>query len=120
MSTAVVNLTAHPVIVLDAAGHALATYPPSGTVARIDERLAAPTELATDGGIVPVREVRYAARVQALPDPQPGKVYLVSRVLAAAVKRRDIYFPAGEVRDEAGAIIGCRYLGQFVAGGDDA
>ena len=53
-----------------------------------------------------------------LPAPQPGVGYFVSRFLAARVPRNDLYFPADEVRDENGRIIGCRALGRFVGGTD--
>lgn len=120
MTMQVLNLTAHSVIVLDAAGHVLAAFPPAGPVARIEEQLGAPTDLLTEAGAVPARAVRYAERVHALPDPEPGTAYLVSRVLAAAMRRDDLLFPGGEVRDDNGNIIGCRYLGRFEAENADA
>ncbi|MBK8468418.1 MAG: hypothetical protein IPL45_01110 [Actinomycetales bacterium] len=87
--------------------------------ARIVEEVAAPSALGTDQGPVPVRTVSYAGGVAGLPEKVSGTAYLVSRVLAAAVPRDDLYFPLDEVRDDSGGTIRCRALGQFDHGDPD-
>jgi hypothetical protein len=116
--TTVVNLTAHRVAVFD--GDAvIAAWDPSGVVARLTELSSASRPIMTNHGEVPVTTVTYADRVTGLPLASPGTAYIVSRVLAAAWPREDLYFPADEVRDETGQIVGCRTLGRF-SGPDDA
>jgi hypothetical protein len=116
-----INLTTHPVIVY-AGDRSVASWPPSGGFARLEEVLDGKGSLATDQGEVPGVRIRYSERVADLPEPRAGTAYIVSRVLAAAVARDDLYFPYDEVRDADGRIVGCRALGQFVhdSGGHDA
>ena len=110
----VVNLTLHPVTVYDA-DRPVASWPPSGAFARLVESHAPAPTVLTEQGPVPVTEISYAPTVADLPEPVPGTVFLVSRVLAAAVPRGDLLFPAEEVRDDHGQIIGCRTLARFAA-----
>lgn len=109
---ALINLTPHDVTVF-AGDTPIASWLASGTFARIVEEVSAPTDMDTDQGLVPVSLVRYADTVDGLTGKVSGTAYLVSRVLAAAVPRDDLYFPLDEVRDATGRIIGCRALGQF-------
>lgn len=113
----VVNLTPHVVRVYQV-DRVVASYPPSGCFARLREQVAPDDDLPVEDrevGTVRLPRVRvsYAHEVDDLPDPRDDTAYLVSRVLAAAVDRADLYFPWGEVRDPAGAVIGCRALGKF-------
>ncbi|MDN5789577.1 MAG: hypothetical protein L0H25_01735 [Micrococcales bacterium] len=108
----IVNLTAHPVIVLHGS-EVCARWEASGVVARLVEVTSAGEMLTTTQGQVPVTRLTYSDAVEGLPDACPGTAYLVSRVLAAARPRPDVFFPWGEVRDTDGQIIGCRALGQF-------
>ncbi len=112
MSSVMVNLTLHEVVVYDG-DRPLARWAPAGVFARIEERTESEGHLDTDQGTVPTILLDYGSSVLDLPDPQEGRAYIVSRVLAATVRRPDVYFPAGEVRDDAGRIIGCRALGRF-------
>lgn len=110
------NLTPHTVRVLDGE-RVTAVWPPSGRFARVVEARRAGRALTTDIGEVPLVEVTYSPDVVDLPPEQPGVAYVVSRVLAAAVARDDLYFPADEVRDESGGIVGCRALARFTHAG---
>ena len=118
-TTRIVNLTAHPVTVYEANG-VLARWEPCGVVARVIESIRESAPLASDHGDVPVCLVRYEERIEGLPatDADAGTAYVVSRVLAAARPRHDLYFPVDEVLDEHGRIIGCRALGQFAQEGE--
>lgn len=108
----VVNLTPHTVRVMPESGPD-AVFSAAGGVARVREVIGETTSVTTAEGRVPIQDVSYSEVVDDLPDPQPGVLYLVSRVTAAAVDRGDLVFPQGELRDEHGAIIGCRALGRF-------
>lgn len=119
MTFALVNLTPHPVSVIPN-DVTVAIVAPSGRVARLREVVQAREELATEDGDIPLTSVRYSDHVDGLPEPRVGVIYLVSRVLAASVARADLVFPGGEVRDDNGNIIGCRYLGRFDVADADA
>lgn len=107
-----VNLTAHRInVVVD--GCTVGSWPPSGTIARLAERIHPDIPVRERNTKVPTERTLYLHEVAGLPDPVAGTVFLVSRVLAAHVPREDLYFPSGEVRDEAGQIVGCRALGRF-------
>lgn len=113
MNNRVVNLTPHAVRVLDDLNSPVIEFAPSGTVARLRESLTSGLTLRVHGVDCPAALVRYVDTVEGLPFSRPGVILLVSRVLAAAVVREDLYFPGGEVRAQDGTIIGCRYLGRF-------
>jgi hypothetical protein len=108
----VVNLTPHPVTVYS--GDAVvASWPPAGPFARLAEIRDERQTLSTHAGDVPVIGITYSEEIAELPEPSRGTVYVVSRVLAAAVPRHDLFAPVDEVRDSEGQIIGCRALGTF-------
>ncbi|BAK34151.1 hypothetical protein MLP_11370 [Microlunatus phosphovorus NM-1] len=118
----IVNLTPHEVTVMPGDAEAV-TFPASGEFARVREHLGDEVWVATEGGRVPVRQLTYDEQVDDLPDPSPGVLYLVSRLTALSVRRDDLIFPQGELRDDNGQIIGCRGLGTFadpasIAGGE--
>lgn len=107
-----INLTPHPVNVFDA-DRVVGSWPPAGPFARRAEIWSPAGSLITDQGSLPLTDVSYGSDVLELPEPVTGTAYVVSRVLADAVPREDLYFPADEVRDHAGQIIGCRTLARF-------
>lgn len=115
-AVSLVNLTAHPVVVFDSDGGVVLRIEPAGPVARIAQIIQAEGVLDVDGALVPVSKMAYAAEIELLPAPVEGTAYVVSRVLANAVPRPDLFFPADEVRDAQGAIVGCRGLAQMVQG----
>lgn len=96
-----VNLTPHTINLI--AENKIETIVPSGTIARV---LCSSETLYGLNGF-PVRTNKYG-EVTGLPEPTPGKVFIVSALVAQAVKgREDILVPDGTVRDENGVIIGC-------------
>jgi hypothetical protein len=106
-----VNLTPHPVAIYrdksveDGPDEVI---PPSGTVARI-----ATIELGTGLSAHSGRsyELVEYGHAHDLPQPVAGTGYVVSLVVALAVRGRDdLLAPYLEVRNEAGTMIGCRYL----------
>ncbi|MDR2975553.1 MAG: hypothetical protein LBV00_12755 [Propionibacteriaceae bacterium] len=112
-----VNLTPHAFRLFDSSGGVLIDLAPEGQFARRGERVRSSPPLSdVDGGSgpLPVGLVEMDDIVTDLPSPQPGTVYIVSRLTALVIDDRDdVYFPMDEVRDDGGTIIGCRLLGQM-------
>lgn len=109
----IINLTPHDVTVMPADDAEAVTFLASGEFARVREHLGGEVWIATDAGQVPLQQLTYGDQVDGLPDPSPGMLYLVSRLTALSVRRDDLVFPQGELRDDNGQIVGCRALGTF-------
>ena len=96
-----VNLTPHAIVVVGGP-----TLPPSGVVARC---ATTSTPAGEHEGVPLVRTV-YGP-VSGLPEPQPGVMFVVSGMVRAAVPgRQDVASPGDLVRDEVGAVVGCKGL----------
>lgn len=101
MNARFLNLTPHAVVVVNGP-----TLPPSGQVARCS---SASVPAGEHGG-VPLSRVSFGA-VEGLPDPEPGVIFVVSGLVRAAVPgRSDVASPGDLVRDEKGAVVGCKGL----------
>jgi hypothetical protein len=104
-----VNLTPHPVAIYR--NRAIEegpaeVIPPSGTVARV-----ATIDLGTQLGANCSYEFVQYGHLEGLPPRQEGTEYIVSLVCALAARGRDdLLAPYVEVRNDAGTMIGCRYL----------
>ncbi len=118
MAVRIINLTPHPVRLLaDEGGHALIIeVPPSGTIARAEERteLEGHLQLGAEGARVPVYRVVRGQPV-GLPEPEEGTIYIVSSPAAAAVReyfpdRRDVFVPYDS---SYGWIVGARGLARL-------
>lgn len=109
MTQRLINLTPHGIDVLDADGVLLVHLPPSGLVARVDPQVLGVDNVVVEGAAVPIRTLRNDT-VDGLPDPDPAVRYVVSRTLAAFVRRPDLLVVDQPVRDAAGQVIGCRGL----------
>lgn len=123
-----VNLTEHE-IVLDALGQtgqvtepegltptSTVRIPPAGQFARVDDAgaLLAKGWLDVVTDRVRLTKLSRSGRVIDLPAPEPGTMYVVSRLTAHAARRRaDLVFPLAEIRDAEGRIIGARGLGSY-------
>ena len=106
----ILNLTPHPVNIINGEGVMTATVPVAGPAPRLAELVESLP--AVDG--LPVNKVSYSEEITNLPAPHKGVLLIVSRITAAAVTgREDILFPHGEVRDEGGRILGVMALGRF-------
>ena len=120
--TEIINLTPHP-LNLELGGK-MVEIPSSGvarcatTVVDVIENLNGLSEedkdyfreICADLG---VRLVTTSfGEVVGLPEPQEGKIYVVSAMVLAALKgsRRDVFGPADYIRDESGKIVGARAL----------
>lgn len=103
----IVNLTPHAVNFISDDGNIIKTIEPSGAVARV----SAKTETIGEIDGLPVTTSVYG-EVTGLPEPEEGKVYVVSSLVAGrTTNRNDVFVPNEPVRDEKGRIVGCRSLG---------
>jgi hypothetical protein len=90
------------------------TLPPEGQAARVDDPVVQEVSLLTDNGSVREARLRRTRSVTNLPEPQPGAVYLVSRLTAlAARRRRDLVFPFDEYRNDGSVVAGAHALARF-------
>ena len=76
-----VNLTPHEVVILDDNKNVVKTFAPSGLIARCS---ANEQYVNTLDGVKITRQ--SFGEVQGLPEPQAGTWYIVSRIVAEAVK----------------------------------
>lgn len=102
----IVNLTPHDVNIV---GDVEVTIPASGDLARV----AATTDVIGSVNGIPLTANAYG-EVTGLPDEQENTIFIVSALVANALKgvRDDLVIPNEAVRDEAGRIIGCKSLGR--------
>lgn len=111
----VINLTPHAINFVDSANKLIAKIEPTGlarcTMSR--NQIGSLAFCSYKGCInivnVPVNENIYG-EVIGLPEPKAGTIYIVSAIVAQAVKglRDDVFVTDDAVRNEAGQIISCR------------
>lgn len=107
-----VNLTPHPISLyrqVPRSGYdsAVSTIQPDGRVARIAEQIE--DEKSEFAGW-PVVGVDYRG-IEGLPAPERNVRYIVSLPVALACPfRSDLLVPYDQVRNETGAVVGCRRL----------
>lgn len=97
-----VNLTPHTINVIGQDGKKLDILP-SGTVARCSQEEKVIGEI---NGF-PVTQQRFGDVVD-LPEPQDGTMFIVSRLVADASRRKDLLIPGPLMRNEEGVVIGCK------------
>jgi hypothetical protein len=109
----VINLTPHAVVLMpEGPDGPSVTLEPSGVVARCATQRVRAGEVEIAGLTVPITRTSFG-RLEGLPDPQPGVLYLTSALAAqaaAASGRTDVVMVDDPVRDEAGRVIGARAL----------
>ncbi|MFT3662697.1 MAG: hypothetical protein QM809_15345 [Gordonia sp. (in: high G+C Gram-positive bacteria)] len=109
-----INATPHDLHVFDADDTLLCTIPRSGHEFRLVEHSVPFAEVTVDDSSVTLSEVSYAAVDPPIPAPVEDTWWIVSTLVAEAARdRRDVLFPAGQVRDEKGRIKGCTHLGRL-------
>lgn len=102
----IVNLTPHTINAHVEGG--VVDIPASGMVARV---ACSRTQVTKLNGI-PTYSITYGA-VEGFPDPQPDHVYIVSKLVAAAIFDQELYpgviivTPGSLIRNEQGQPIGC-------------
>jgi len=114
-AVAIQNLTGHPVT-LDTGRDTRVTIEPGGRTARVAEPAQRDAQIRTLHGLVREVVLRRSRTINGLPRRQPGVVYLVPRLTAAAARNRaDLVFLYDERRGAGGAVVGARALGRFAA-----
>lgn len=104
-----VNLTPHSVTIVGASGSI--TLPPAREAPRCEMVRTEVGSLSVDGVVVPVLTSAVAAPPE-LPPPVPGRILIVSRLVADALPDRpDLLFPDMIIRGADGGVVGCRALG---------
>ena len=101
----IINATPHAINVMDGDNNIIRTFAPSG----ICPRCAVTRETVGTVNGIPVNKSVFG-EVVGLPEYSEDTIYIVSRVVAEAAKRNDLFIVDDAVRDEAGRIIGCRAL----------
>lgn len=102
----IVNLTPHTINAHIEGG--VVDIPASGMVARV---ACTRTQVSRLNGI-PTYSTVYGA-VEGFPEPQPNTVYIVSKLVAAAIVEQELYpgviivTPGSLIRNEQGQPIGC-------------
>lgn len=105
----ITNLTPHT-LNIRTRDNQIMIVPASGTVARCtEERVELPSPIPG----IRVTHVQYGA-VVGLPDPQPGRIFVVSAIVLNALggTRPDVFCPGPGIRDAEGKIIACDGLSQ--------
>ena len=108
-----VNLTPHPITLLDQNDQPLFTVESTG-VARVSSQTTTVGTYAVNGFEIPHTHTVYG-QIEGLPDPLAGVVFIVSGMIISAldqqgIHRDDVVVPGLQVRDEQGRVIGCRSL----------
>lgn len=103
----IMNLTPHPIVVVDEDNNVIRTYKSEGVI-----RLKATTVdagLSVDG--INVTKTEFGSP-EGLPEFQAGTYIIVSQMVKSAIPNRgDLVVPAEVVRDGTGNIVGCRSFG---------
>src|SRR5579884_3743457 len=113
MDCVLINLTPHAIDVVDPeSGGLVASLPPEPEPARAEMEREQLGTVVVNGTPIPVTRNRLGTP-SSLPEPAPGRYYIVSRTYAEAVRasgrsRSDLLVPDDPVRDEEGRITGCR------------
>lgn len=107
------NYTPHAINIIGENNEVLATFEPSGIIARAAQSKELVEELSINGMTIPVYKSTFG-KVENLPNPDGETMYIVSALTAQACKgRTDVLITDNPVRDEQGRIIGCRSLGRI-------
>ena len=103
----IVNLTPHPINIMNGDGNIQVTFAPSGDVARVSSTT---TSAGTIAGI-PVSKLKMGD-ITGLPASQKDTIYIVSSLVRGQSNRTDLVSPdtspTGVVRDTNGKIVGVK------------
>jgi len=108
----IVNLTPHPINLL--LNSEEVKIPPSGIVARVEEKTETIGKIQVGDGNIPVIR-KTLGRVENLPEPRADTIYIVSLIVAQALAgtRSDVFIIGESIRDEQGRVIGAKSLAQL-------
>lgn len=107
----VVNCTPHDVNLVTENGNI--TFPRSGIIPRLTEQQQKINSVTVNGIEIDIMEKSFL-EPEGLPEPKENTLFIVSALVAGAIKNRDdLVIPNDIIRDEAGNIIGCRSLAKI-------
>ncbi len=112
MSIKIINLTPHPVNILDDQNNVILSIPSAGEL-RLPEQAVPAGEIEVNGLHIPV-VLKTISPSASLPPVVEGTFYIVSLPAAQAARRPDFLVPDQLVRDEKGVVVGCRRLARVV------
>ena len=113
MDVECINLTPHPIVLLDKDDQEVLTIPTTD-VTRVSSQTVTVGYFRINEVLVPRSHTQYG-EVEGLPDPTPGVIYIVSGMVVSAlaqqgIHRDDLLVPGMQIRDDQGRVIGCRSL----------
>jgi hypothetical protein len=100
----IINLTPHEVVIMDNNKEIILKLPKCPNPPRLSER----REVVGIVNNTLINRVTFSVEGDYLPPQKEGTYYVVSRLIAEAIKREDLLIPDEAVRDEEGRIIGCK------------
>ena len=107
----VVNCTPHDVNLITEKGNI--TFPRSGIIPRLTEQQVKINSINSNGIEIDIMKKSFL-EPEGLPEPQENTIFIVSALVAGAIKNRDdLLIPNDTVRDEQGRIVGCRSLAKI-------
>ena len=107
----VVNCTPHDVNLITGNGNI--TFPRSGIIPRLTEQQNKINSVIVNGIKIDIMKKSFL-EPEGLPEPQEGTIFIVSALVAGAVKHRDdLVIPNDTIRDDQGRIIGCKNLARI-------
>ena len=114
METKLINLTPHPINILDAEGNVIYTLPKAEKPLRLAQHTERVGVLNVNGNVngveIPITKTKFGGADE-LPPKIEGTYYIVSLITVKAnPDREDFLFPNELVRDENGNIIGAKSL----------
>ena len=105
----IVNLTPHPLNIVDEEGNVILSRDGCQNPPRLQEERTHTGYLVG----VPTFKVRLG-KIENLPEPNGDTIFVVSRPVAEASRDRDdLFIPDQLVRDEKGSVIGAKGLAQL-------
>jgi hypothetical protein len=108
MTQQLINMTPHPINIVDVDKNNLMTIPISGSQIRLSTTTV-DTGIRVNG--IAVTSTKFGQPV-GLPELSEGVFYIVSAIVKSALpNRKDLLVPAEMQRNDSGNIIGCLSLG---------
>jgi hypothetical protein len=106
-----INLTGHPITILDNEGNRIVTIPASNQVPRCIQKTQHLDTVKFRGKDIPITSTLYMPPMY-MPEPQQGTYFIVSKLIAERLHgvRRDLLIANGIVRDPNGGKMGCKSL----------
>ena len=107
----IINCTPHDVNIITESGNI--TFPRSGVIPRLTEQQVKINSINSNGIEIDIMKKSFL-EPEGLPEPKEGTIFIVSALVAGAVKDRDdLVVPNDTIRDGEGRIVGCKNLAKI-------